>query len=138
MRISLAVLLLPALVAIGCGGPLTYKMASSPKAVGADGTLQATIYQKEHETKLIFNVKDLAPASRITPDAKVFVVWGRKDTNATWQRVGNVVYQDSDRTGVFKGSFPETEFDLEVSVEKDDSIAAPSSDIVFSQHVGPG
>jgi hypothetical protein len=124
-------------LAVACGGPLTYKLASSPKATGADGTLEATIHKDEHETKLLFNVSHLPPAGRITQDAKYFIVWGRKDDKTTWQRIGNFVYAEDNRTGLFKASFPEIEFDIEVSVEKDDSVPAPSPDIVFSQHVGP-
>jgi len=137
MRKYLAALFIAGALATGCGGPLTYKLAASPKAVGADGKLEATIYKDEHETKIVFNVSNLAPASRITPDAKFFVVWGRKDSKANWQRVGNFVYAEDKRNGLFKASFPEVEFDLQVSVEKDDSVQSPSSDIVFSQHVGP-
>jgi len=124
-------------VASACGGPLTYKIAASPKAVGADGTLQATIHKDEHETKVVLNVEHLPPPSRVASDAKYFVVWGRRDANGTWQRVGNIAYSEGARSGVFKGSFPELEFDVEVSVERDDTVVSPSSDIILSQHVGP-
>lgn len=137
MRKDFLALCIAGALAVACGGPLTYKLAANPKAVGADGKLEATIYKDEHETKIVFNVSNLAPAARITPDAKYFIVWGRKDDKATWQRIGNFVYAEDKRTGLFKASFPEVEFDLEVSVEKDESVPAPSSDIVFAQHVGP-
>ncbi len=122
---------------IACGGPLTYQLTGTPKAIGADGNLQATIYKDEHETKLVLDVKNLAPPPRIAPDAKTFVVWGRRDSTGTWQRVGNVVYNEQGRAGLFKGSFPEVDFDLEVSVEREDTVVSPSPDIVFAQHVGP-
>jgi len=125
------------LTSLGCGGPLTYTVVGTPAAVGADGTLQATIHKEEHETKIVLQVKNLPPPTRIAADAKFFVFWARHDANSTWQRVGNVVYDETGRNGLFKGSFPEVEFDSEVSVEHDDSPASPSSQIVFSQHVGP-
>ncbi len=107
------------------------------KAVGADASLEATVYKGEHETKLVLNAKNLPPPARIATDTKFFVLWGRKDSSATWQRAGDIVYDADARSGTFKGSFPEVEFDVEVSVEKDDAAASPSPDIVFSQHVGP-
>lgn len=124
-------------MSVGCGGPLTYSLVGTPSAVGADGTLQATIHKEEHETKIVLEVKNLAPPPRISADGKFFVFWARRDANGTWQRVGNVVYDENGRNGMFKGSFPEVEFDSEVSVEPNDSPASPSSQIVFSQHVGP-
>jgi hypothetical protein len=135
-RFLSAVLLAAALTSMtACGGSNTYKLASAPKAVGADGTLEATPYKAEHETKLVFKVSNLAPPGRITPDGKFFLAWGRKDSNAQWGRIGNVVYDEGNRSGIFKASYPELDFEFQVSVEKEDTVASPSSDILFSQHV---
>src|SRR5512140_1908765 len=122
---------------VACGGSLKYQGASSDKAKGADATIKAEPKTAEHQMVLEIEAVNLAPPSRITDGSKAFVVWGRKNTGAQWTRMGNFTYNESGRSAEFKGTYPELEFDLEISVEKDDNAGAPSSDIIFSQHVGP-
>ncbi|CAN5247333.1 hypothetical protein BH09MYX1_BH09MYX1_51330 [soil metagenome] len=129
---------LAALLLVACGGPLKYQVASTDKAKGADATIKAEAKTAEHQMVLSIDAVNLAPPTRITDGAKAFVVWARKSTAAQWSRVGNFTYDESARSAKFNGTFPELEFDIEISVEKDDNAGAPSSDIIFSQHIGPG
>lgn len=122
---------------VACGGPLKYQVASGDKAKGADAAIVADVKSAEHQTVLEIKVKNLAPPGRITEGATQFTVWGRKSSSSPWARIGNLTYDEGARDGKFNGTYPEIEFDLEISVEKEGDPASPSSDIVFSQHIGP-
>lgn len=137
MRSSWKLALVSAALLVACGGPLKYQVASTGKATGADAKIVAEVKKDLHQTAVNIEVTNLAPPARISPDSHQFVVWGRKGTSAIWTRLGNIAYVESDRGGKFEGTFPELEFDLEITVEKDDSVAAPGADIVFTQHIGP-
>lgn len=129
--------LVSAALLVACGGPLKYQVASSGKAMGADAKIVADVKTDLHQTAVHIEVAHLAPPARIVPDALQFVVWGRKGTSAVWTRMGNIAYDESNREGKFEGTFPELEFDLQVTVEKDASVGAPGADVVFAQHIGP-
>lgn len=126
-----------AALVVACGGPLKYQVASTDKAKGADATIKAEAKTAEHQMVLSIDAVNLAPPARITDGAKAFVVWGRKNSAAQWGRMGNFTYDDGARSGKFNGTYPELEFDLEISVEKDDNAGSPSADVIFSQHIGP-
>ena len=137
MRSSWKFALVSAALLVACGGPLKYQVASTGKATGADAKITAEVKKDLHQTALNIEVSNLAPPSRIAPDSHQFVVWGRKGSSAIWTRIGNIAYEESGRGGKFEGTFPELEFDLEITVEKDDAVAAPGADVIFAQHVGP-
>ena len=120
-----------------CGGSLTYKIASSAKAPGADATVQAGISKDQHLTHLRIQALNLPPPERVTVGDRIFIIWTRRGPDAQWERVGNLKYDPTSREGDFEGTVPEVNFDMEITVEKDDGAASPSPDIVFNQHVGP-
>ena len=126
-----------ALLLTACGGTLTYKIASSAKAPGADALIKADVSKDQHLTKLHVDATNLAPPERVIPGTRIFIIWTRKNAEAQWLRAGNLQYNPSGREGLFDGTVPEIDFDLQVTVEKDDNAASPSADMVFSQHVGP-
>ncbi len=117
-----------------CGGPLKYTVPS-PKALGADAKIVADVKADQHQTLLEIKALNLAPADRVAAGTQHYVLWQRKDANSQWTRVGTLVYDDKDREGKFEGSVPETAFDLSITAEKDAGAAAPSAEVVFSQHV---
>jgi hypothetical protein len=122
---------------MACGGSLNYKIASSAKAPGADATIKADVSKDQHLTHLKVDALNLAPPERVTPGTRIFIIWTRKNAEATWARAGNLEYNPSGREGLFEGTVPEVDFDLQITVEKDDNAASPSADMIFSQHVGP-
>ena len=122
---------------VACGGPLNYKVASSGKAPGADAKIRADISKDQHLTKLNVEALNLPPPERVTMGTRIFIVWTRKNTEAIWARAGNLKYDAEKRQGLFEGTVPEVDFDLQITVEKDDGAQSPSPDMVFSQHVGP-
>ena len=119
----------------GCGGPLKYQVPGSAKAADSDAKIVADVREKEHMTKLEIHIEHLTPPARIE-NSTSYVVWARKGSSEQWSRVGVLAYDEGDRTGVLEGaSVPLTAFDLEISAEKDDSAASPSSSIVVQQRV---
>jgi hypothetical protein len=126
-----------ALLLAACGGTLTYKIASSAKAPGSDALIKADVSKDQHLTKIHVDATNLPPPERVIPGTRIFIIWTRKNAEAQWARAGNLQYNVSGREGLFDGTVPEIDFDLQVTVEKDDNAASPSTDMVFSQHVGP-
>jgi len=131
-----AVLALTLLVA-ACGGPLKYQIASSPKAPGADATLEADVSKDQHLTRLLVKAKNLPPPERVVAGTRIYIIWTRKNAEAQWSRIGNLKYDPGNREGNFEGTVPEVDFDLQITAEKEDGAQSPAADMVFSQHVGP-
>ena len=125
---------LPLLVA-ACSGPLKYQVPSSSKAPGADAKIVADVKAEQRQTLLEVTAENLPPAARVADGSSTYVVWQRKDSSGKWSRVGGLDYKEGDRKATFKGSVPETSFDLEISAEKEASAESPSADIVFAQRV---
>ncbi len=122
---------------VACGGPLKYKVASSQKAPGADANIKADVSKDQHLTRLAVDAENLPPPERVTGGTRIFIIWTRKNTEAQWARVGNLRYDAAARKGMFEGTVPEVDFDLQITVEKDDGAQSPSPDMVFAQHIGP-
>jgi hypothetical protein len=120
---------------VACGGPLKYQVPSSSKAPGADAKIIAEVKADQRQTMLDITAENLPPAARVSDGSSTFVVWQRKDSSGKWSRVGGLQYKEGDRKGTFKGSVPETSFDLEISAEKEAAAESPSADIVFAQRV---
>jgi len=118
-----------------CGGPLKYQVASSPRAPGADAKIVADVAADQGQTHLEVEVVNLPPPGRVTPNAKTYVVWYRKNSTTTWARVGGLKYDDGSRQGTLEGSVPEVAFDLSITAEEGDGPASPSPDVVVSQRV---
>ncbi len=126
-----------AIVLVACGGSLSYKVASSNKAPGSDAMIKAAISKDQHLTKLTVDATNLPPPERVTVGMRIFIIWTRKNSEAQWARAGNLQYNPAGREGLFEGTVPEVDFDMQVTVEKDDNAQSPSTDMVFSQHIGP-
>lgn len=124
------------LLLVACGGPLKYNVASSPKAPGADAKIVADVKKDQNQTLLEVDIQNLAPPSRVSEGTKHYVAWYRKNDSTQWMRLASVKYDEDSRKGKLSASAPETSFDFEVSAEKEDGPASPSSEIIFSQRVG--
>ena len=124
-------------VLAACSGTLNYKIASSAKAPGADATIKADVAKDQHLTHIKVDATNLPPPERVTVGTRIFIIWTRKNAEAAWARAGNLQYNAAGREGLFEGTVPEVDFDMQITVEKDDNAASPSTDMVFTQHVGP-
>ena len=114
---------------------MTYNVASTPKAPGADGTLLAAVSESQHQTELTLEVKNLAPPDRVAAGSTQYVAWQRKNSDAVWARLGGVEYDPEARTAKLKATVPETQFDFEVTAEQVEAPASPSAEVVLAQHV---
>jgi hypothetical protein len=120
---------------IACG-PMKFALQGTTLATGADATLTADVSSETSVTKVNFIAENLPPAGRVKEGSTTFVVWQRKSAEVPWTRVGALVYNESGRTGeMLDTTIPETAFDFQVTVEQAPDVAAPSPEVIFSQHV---
>jgi hypothetical protein len=119
---------------LGCG-TLKYVVPSSAVAPGADAKVIADVHEKQNQTLLEVQVKNLVPPARVSADAAAYVAWYRRDQNAAWSRIGALAYDDRSREGSLTGSVPELAFYFQISAEPAGSPVAPSSIVMFSQHI---
>ncbi len=134
MKLSVYLCWLPLLAA--CGGPLKYSVPSTPLAPGADAKIVADISADQGQTSLAVDIVNLPPAGRVAEKAKNYTAWYRKNSDATWSRIGGLKYDDSGREGTLNGSVPELAFDFTVTAEENESPASPSPSVILAQHVG--
>ncbi|MGC4087959.1 MAG: hypothetical protein QM756_08690 [Polyangiaceae bacterium] len=132
---NLRTILPVALLLAACGGPLKYQLASTPKAPGGDAVLICDVQDGQSQTQIEMTIEHLAPPGRVAEGATTFVAWFRKNSDTVWARIGGVQFDESARSGSLKGSVAEVAFDFEVTAEKAEAPASPSSDVVFSQRV---
>lgn len=125
-------------VLAGCGGPLKYAPKGTPKAPEADATVVADVDQKTSLTRLTVKVEHLAPPDRLQPGGNTFVVWARKTSATTYQRIGALTYDAGNRTGeIVEASVPLTSFEVIVTIENQPAPETPSRDVVILQKVAP-
>lgn len=114
---------------------MRYELGSTAKAPGADAVVVADIKAVQNAAQLTIEIKSLAPPDRVSAGAAHSVIWQRKGAQVAWARVGGLEYASDSREGSFEGSVPEAAFDLQVTAEKELSVASPSPDAVLSQRV---
>lgn len=119
---------------LGCG-TLKYNVPSSSVAPGADAKVVADVKKGQHQTMLEVEAVNLIPPSRVQPDGVQYVAWYRHDPSGAWNRIGTLDYDEDARKAILAGSVPETEFDLQISVEPGIQPSTPSPKILFSQRV---
>jgi hypothetical protein len=123
---------------VACGGPLKYDAISSPRAPGADASIEADVREEQHQTQLELEIDNLPPAERIDPESQHYIVWYRRDSKDTWTRIAALHYDADSREGELHTAVPETAFELWVTVEKEIDVASPSQNVLFEQQVGGG
>lgn len=123
------------IVLAACGGPLKYNIASSRLAPGADAEIVVNLNEGQNTAALELHAKNLPPPSRVNPNGKFYVAWQRKSDKVGWSRLGNVLFDEDNRTAEFTATVPEQSFDFAISVEANEGVQSPSADVVFSQHV---
>jgi hypothetical protein len=133
MKLSSCLFWLPLLTA--CGGPLKYTVPSSARAPGADAKVVADVSAAQGQTRLDIDVTNLPPPGRVSEKATTYLAWYRKNSSATWSRVGGLKYDEGDREGKISGSVPEVAFDLTVTAEETEGPASPSPDVIIAQRV---
>ena len=123
-----------ALVACG-GGPVVLQVKGTPSSPGSDAVVTAKIDSARIQTELKIETEKLPAPERIDPGSKFYVIWARKDTKGGWTRLGSLEYDEGKQAGKWMGTYPDTSFDVAISVEKEAAPGAPSPKNVFEAHV---
>ncbi|MBK7396167.1 MAG: hypothetical protein IPJ34_07665 [Myxococcales bacterium] len=125
-----ATLFLGALLLDACTQAQPMTPASTVPA--SQGTVTATAADNGN-TKVAVKVKHLAQPSKVQPDAAIYLVW-IQPPNGPVQSVGALTL-DSDLQGTLETVTPHRRFQLTVTPEANQQVAAPSHAAVFSADV---
>lgn len=120
---------------LACGGPLEYRVPSSPSAPGADAHIVADVREDEQQTQLNVDIVNLPPPERVDQAARQYVAWYRKDSGQIWSRIAVLAYQPDTREASLVSAVPATNFELEITAEAGPDVGSPSPTVVFSQLV---
>lgn len=124
MQRALLTLLSTFLLAAPVACKTTVHTATEAPALGSD----ATIVAKKNKTgtyAVSLDIINLAPASRLDPEATTFVVW-LVSKDAAPVRAGVLAYDEGDRQGALEATSPNSAFNLLVTLEKETSPAGPN------------
>jgi hypothetical protein len=134
--LALASASLLALPQAACGlfgsGGATQTMLTSAEVPSGQGTVR-TKQDDNGNTVLDVRVKHLAPPARVTPEARVYVVWVQPPSGAI-QNVGALTV-DKDLEGSIQTVTPYRHFTVTVTPETNSSIAVPTHKPVFSSQI---
>lgn len=122
------------IVVAGCAGARQLRLIGSPDVPAAQGTVKLSTTDNGN-TKMDVVVEHLAPPERVTPEGTVYVVWVRgAETGAQAQSLGALRVDDK-----LKGSItavtPLRAFDLFITVESAQTVAAPTGKTLLSATV---
>jgi hypothetical protein len=121
-----------ALCLAGCSKTQTYEVKGTQSALGTDAVLSVT--PKGDNQSIVLTVEHLMPPDRARPGSKFYAVWVRHLDRAPVQ-LGNLEFDEKERTGSLTTSTPYKSFELFVCPEKDAQPSAPGNVIVLSQQV---
>ena len=137
-KLSVVLVLAASSLAAGCGG-LEYEAKGQAPATGAIAKIAGAANEDTRTTRLSLEVSFLQPPADLAPGGTGFVVWYRKSSGTPWQKLGSLAYDTETRHAeLLDITVAETVFELIVSVESGEEVAAPSSVIVVSQPVDAG
>lgn len=122
-----------ALCLVGCSKTQSYEVKGTQVALGTDAVLEVTPEGGGNQS-IVLNVQHLMPPDRARPGAKYYAVWVRHQDRAPVQ-LGNLQFDEKERTGTLSTSTPYKSFELFVCPEKDVQPTSPGSVVVLSQQV---
>jgi len=121
-----------ALCLAGCSKTQTYEVKGTQVALGTDAVLSVT--PKGGNQEIVLTVQHLMPPDRARAGAKYYAVWVRHGDRAPVQ-LGNLDFDEKERSGSLTTSTPYKAFELFVCPEKDAQPSAPGTVVVLSQQV---
>jgi hypothetical protein len=127
------VLVWMALVLVGCSKTQTYEVKGSPVALGTDAVLSVTPGGGGNQS-IELNVQYLMPPDRARAGSKYYAVWVRHQDRSPVQ-LGNLDFDEKERTGQLTTTTPYKSFELFVCPEKDAQPNSPSNVVILSQQV---
>lgn len=125
-------LVLPTVVGLGLGCARPQTMVSAVGVPASEGTVKATDGGNGN-TKLAIHVKHLAPPSKVSPDAMVYVVW-LQPRNGVLQNIGALVLNDN-LEGRLETLTPHRRFQITVTPEPGGQLEKPTHEPVFTSEV---
>jgi hypothetical protein len=133
MKKVLGLVVTAARFGVGCFGATTAQpLQSSADMPASEGSVMAT-KGSNGNTALNVRVKHLAPASRISEEAQVYVVWVEPE-GGTPQNVG-VLTVDKDLEGSLTTITPHRKFRVVITPEENGQVQEPSGTEVFTSQV---
>ncbi len=128
------------LVAVGLlaltGCAPSYGMVASPQAPAASGKIM-TKSGPNNSTEMRISVKNLAPASELSPNSQTYVVWVKgEQSGAQPQNVG-AIQVGTDLKGQLDTMTQFKTFDVWVTPESSPAADAPSTSPVLTGHIAP-
>ena len=115
------------------GSGKEYRMTAEPQVPAASGSVKVTRDKDNGNTAFDIKVHHLALPASLTPPASVYLVWVQpRDAAAVKQGALRV---DKDLKGEFKSVTVSKEFDLFITAEQTENVAAPSGTKVLQAHI---
>lgn len=121
-RFALAALLAAPCGASACASATPIPMVGSPQTPAAQGAVTAEVGANGN-TRLVVDVKHLAPPERVSPAAKVYVVWVQPRGSAP-QNVG-ALHVDQNLSGRLETVTAHTSFEVSVTAEEFPATTSP-------------
>jgi hypothetical protein len=112
-----------------CGGPSAVPMLNAPQTPAAQGSVVARAAENGN-TKLTVEVKHLAAPEKVSPGAKVYVVWVQPQGGPP-QNVGALRVDDS-LTGHLETVTAHPSFEVRVTAEEFPAATMPRGPVVLS------
>lgn len=113
-------------VLAGCGPSTeTIKVSGTPASPATDGSVTVDPRPEFGNGTLKIELKFVTPPERLSPSARVFVVWAKHGTSA--ENLGTLDYNATDRDARFESSVVSGPFVLLVTAETNGRATVPSS-----------
>jgi len=121
------------LLALAACGPSTetVKVVGTPASPATDGTVTVVPRPEFGNAQVKIELTHVTPAERLSPAARVFVVWARRGTDA--ENLGTLEYDATSRVARFEGSVVSGPFDLLVTAETNVRVTDPSPFVLLAK-----
>lgn len=123
MKRALVLSMALALPLAACGGPAPIQMLNAPQTPAAQGTVVARPAENGN-VKLTVEVKHLAPPERVSPTAKVYVVWVQPQSGPP-QNVGGLRV-DQNLSGRLETVTVHQSFEVYITAEEQPAATLPT------------
>lgn len=120
------------LFAAACGpSDELVKVTGTPASPATDGTVDLAPRAEFGNAVLKVELTHVTPAERLSPSARVFMVWARRGTTA--ECLGMLDYDATSRAARFEGSVVSGPFDLLVTAETSARVTQPSAFVLLAK-----
>ncbi len=107
------------------------KVSGTPASPATDGTVDLSPRPEFGNARVKIELTHVTPAERLSPAARVFVVWARRGTSA--ENLGTLQYDATTRAAKFEGSVVTGPFDLLVTAETNVRVTEPSPFVLLAK-----